>query len=87
MNKQRVVNLTEYKYIIYLLEQLLEMDVNTEEKIKGYIENFGIDNFLKNIELMDLPYDILEKLESLKQIIEALEEQKELTETKKRGVI
>lgn len=85
MNKQRSVNLTEYKYIASLLAQLLELDIDTEEKVTGYIENFGIDNFLKDIELMDLPYDILEKLESLEQIIETLEEEKYMLENEKNG--
>lgn len=85
MNKQRRVNLTEYKYISSLLGQLLELDIDTEEKITGYIENFGIDNFLNDIELMDLPYDVLEKLESLEQIIEALDDEKEMLKNDKTG--
>lgn len=82
MIKQKRIDLDSYKYISLLLGQLIEPDINTEEKITGYIESFGIDNFLKNIEMMDLPYDILEKLESLEQIIEVLEE-KALIENKK----
>lgn len=85
MNKQRRVNLTEYKYISSLLGQLLELDIDTEEKITGYIENFGVDNFLNDIELMDLPYDVLEKLESLEQIIEALDDEKEMLKNDKIG--
>lgn len=85
MNKQRRINLTEYKYISSLLGQLLELDIDTEEKITGYIENFGIDNFLNDIELMDLPYDVLEKLESLEQIIEALDDEKEMLKNDKTG--
>ncbi|MBC2579409.1 hypothetical protein [Clostridium sp. DJ247] len=83
MTKQKRIDLYSYKYISSLVAQLLELDIDTEEKITGYIENFGIDNFLKDIELMDLPYEILEKLESLEQIIEALEEENE----KNGGVI
>ncbi|EQB86616.1 hypothetical protein J2Z44_002355 [Clostridium punense] len=85
MNKQRRINLTEYKYISSLLGQLLELDIDTEEKITGYIENFGVDNFLNDIELMDLPYDVLEKLESLEQIIEALDDEKEMLKNDKNG--
>lgn len=85
MNKQRRVNLTEYKYISSLLGQLLELDIDTEEKITGYIENFGVDNFLNDIELMDLPYDVLEKLESLEQIIEALDDEKQMLKNDKNG--
>ncbi|VYT81566.1 hypothetical protein [Clostridium butyricum] len=85
MNKQRRINLTEYKYISSLIGQLLELDIDTEEKITGYIENFGVDNFLNDIELMDLPYDVLEKLESLEQIIEALDDEKEMLKNDKNG--
>jgi hypothetical protein len=85
MRKRRGINLKEYKYISYLLGQLLELDIYTEEKITGYIENFGVDNFLKNIILMDLPYDVLEKLESLEQIIESLEDEKDMLENYKNG--
>ena len=83
MRKRRGINLKEYKYISSLLGQLLELDIYTEEKITGYIENFGVDNFLKNIILMDLPYDVLEKLESLEQIIDSLEDEKDMLENYK----
>lgn len=78
MNKQQNINLTEYKYISSLLAQLLEVDIYTEEIITGYIENFGVDNFFNNIELMDLPYEVIDKLENLQLILEVLEEEKEL---------
>ena len=87
MNKLRRINLKEYKYLSSLLGQLLELDIYTEEKITGYIEIFGVDNFLNNIELMELPYDILEKLESLEQIIESLEEEKEQLENARTGMM
>lgn len=85
MNRQRTINLNEYKHIISLLVQLLELDMDTEEKITEYIETFGVDNFLRDYELMDLPYDTLEKLESLEEIIEVLEEGRELIEDGKKG--
>ncbi|MCY6356201.1 hypothetical protein [Clostridium sp. ZS2-4] len=85
MNTQRTINLNEYKHIISLLVQLLELDMDTEEKITEHIETFGVDNFLRDYELMDLPYDTLEKLESLEEIIEVLEEGRELMEDGKKG--
>jgi|GEM_PF-2072372 len=85
MNRQRTINLNEYKHIISLLVQLLELDMDTEEKITEYIETFGVDNFLRDYELMDLPYDTLEKLESLAEIIEVLEEGREFMENEKKG--
>ncbi len=85
MNRQRTINLNEYKHIISLLVQLLELDMDTEERITEYIETFGVDNFLRDYELMDLPYDTLEKLESLAEIIEVLEEGREFMENEKKG--
>lgn len=78
MNKQQSINLAEYKYISSLLAQLLEVDIYTEEIITGYIENFGVDKFFNNIEMMDLPSEVIDKLESLQLILEALEEEKEI---------
>ncbi|QAA34946.1 hypothetical protein [Clostridium manihotivorum] len=70
MNKNKGINRDNYKYISSLIAQLLELDIDIEEKITGYIENYGVDNFLKDYDKMDLPYEIYEKLESLGMIIE-----------------
>ncbi len=70
MNKNKGINRDNYKYISSLIAQLLELDIDTEEKITGYIENYGVDNFLKDYDKMELPYEIYEKLESLEMIIE-----------------
>lgn len=78
MNKQQEINLMQYKYISSLLAQLLEVDIYTEEIITGYIETFGVDKFFNNIELMDLPFEVIDKLENLQLILEALEEEKEI---------
>ncbi|ERI90690.1 hypothetical protein HMPREF1982_03728 [Clostridiales bacterium oral taxon 876 str. F0540] len=78
MNKQQSINLAEYKYISSLIAQLLEVDIYTEEIITGYIENFGVDKFFNNIEMMDLPSEVIDKLENLQLILEALEEEKEI---------
>lgn len=70
MNKNKGINRDNYKYISSLISQLLELDIDTEEKITGYIENYGVDNFLKDYDKMELPYETYEKLESLGMIIE-----------------
>ena len=75
MNKNKGINRDNYKYISSLIGQLLELDIYTEEKITGYIENYGIDNFLKDYDKMELSYEICEKLESLGLILETLNEQ------------
>jgi hypothetical protein len=70
VNKNKGINRDNYKYISSLIAQLLELDIDTEEKITGYIENYGVDNFLKDYDKMELPYETYEKLESLGMIIE-----------------
>jgi hypothetical protein len=70
VNKNKGINRDNYKYISSLISQLLELDIDTEEKITGYIENYGVDNFLKDYDKMELPYETYEKLESLGMIIE-----------------
>lgn len=67
MNKQQSINLAEYKYISSLIAQLLEVDIYTEEIITGYIENFGVDKFFNNIEMMDLPSEVIDKLDVIWQ--------------------
>lgn len=78
MKNKILVNLDNYKYISSLIAQILELDIYTEEIITGYIETFGVDNFFNNIEMMDLPSEVIEKLENLQLILEALEEEKEI---------
>jgi hypothetical protein len=85
MNKQQSINLAEYKYISSLIAQLLEVDIYTEEIITGYIENFGVDKFFNNIEMMDLPSEVIDKLENLQLILEALEEEKEINNLWENG--
>jgi hypothetical protein len=75
MNRNKGINRDNYKYISSLIGQLLELDIYTEEKITGYIENYGIDNFLKDYDKMELSYETYEKLESLGLILETLNEQ------------
>ena len=75
MIKQNEINRDNYKYISSLLAQILELDIYSEEKITVYIENYGIDNFLKDYDKIELSYEAYEKLDSLGLIIETLNEQ------------
>ena len=75
MNKNTGIDRDNYKYISSLIAQLFELDIETEEKITGYIENYGMDNFLKDYDKMDLPDDAYGKMESLELILETLYEQ------------
>lgn len=76
MDKKKTINRNSYKYISSLIAQLLELDIDTEEKITGYIEHYGIDNFLKDYDKMEFRYEIYEKLDSLGLVLRTLNEQK-----------
>ena len=75
MNTSEGINLDSYKYICSLIAQLLELDIYIEEKITAYIEKYGINNFLKDYNKMELPYEVYEKLENLGLFLETLNEQ------------
>lgn len=66
------INRDNYKYLCSLMAQLLELDANTEEKITKYIESYGVDNFFKDYDKMELPYEVYEKLEGLQLVLETL---------------
>ncbi|MDT8716068.1 hypothetical protein IAI10_05330 [Clostridium sp. 19966] len=70
MNKE--INRESYKYLCSLMAQLLELDADTEEMITEYIEKHGVDNFFKDYENMELPYEVYEKLEGLQMVLETL---------------
>jgi len=53
----------------------LELDIDTEEKITLYIENYGVDNFLRDFNKMELRSEVYEKLESLELVLETLYDQ------------
>ncbi|OOP72812.1 hypothetical protein [Clostridium beijerinckii] len=72
MINHRGINRDSYKYLCSLMAQILELDVDTEERIKEYIENHGVDNFFKDYEKMELPYEVYEKLEGLQFVLETL---------------
>lgn len=72
MNKNKGMNRDNYKYLSSLIAQLLELDMDTEEKITVYIENYGVDNFLNDYDKMELPYEAYEKLENLELVLETL---------------
>lgn len=62
------------KYLGSLVSQLFGIDLDIEEKITGYIETFGISKFIENFTKMDLPKEVIDKLESLKLILEVYDE-------------
>ena len=75
MNNAKEIDRNNYKYISSLISQLLELDIDTEEKITWYIENYGVDNFLRDFNKMELRSEVYEKLESLELVLETLYDQ------------
>ncbi|TYQ17828.1 UNVERIFIED_CONTAM: hypothetical protein Cloal_0200 [Acetivibrio alkalicellulosi] len=65
-NNNRGIN----KYLSSLLGQLFDLDIDIEEKITGYIENHGIKRFLKDASKIDLPNDVIDKIERLRLVLE-----------------
>lgn len=72
MNRNKEINRDNYKYISSLIAQLLELDIDMEEKITEYIGKYGIDNFLDNFEKIEMSNEAYEKIESLDLILETL---------------
>lgn len=75
MDNGKEIDRNNYKYISSLITQLLEFDIDTEEKITRYIENYGVDNFLRDFNKMELRSEVYEKLENLELVLETLYEQ------------
>jgi len=75
VNNAKEIDRNNYKYISSLISQLLELDIDTEEKITWYIENYGVDNFLRDFNKMELRSEVYEKLESLELVLETLYDQ------------
>ena len=61
---------TEYQRCAVLLAQLIGLDADTEERICICFLSMGIKSFFLNLESLDLPQEIIEKLKNIKFIIE-----------------
>jgi hypothetical protein len=65
---------TEYIKCVDLLDKLIDLDMDTKEKIHRCIQSIGIKKFFSHLELMDLSMETCEKLKSIKSIIELFDE-------------
>ena len=74
MNLKETRNM-EYSKCVNLLAKLIDLDDNTKEKIYKCFQSMGIKNFFANLELLDLPFDIYEKLKNIKFVIEMFDEE------------
>jgi len=64
---------TEYSKCVNLLAKLIDLDDNTKEKIHKCFQSMGIKNFFINLESLDLPFEICEKLKNIKFVIEVFD--------------
>lgn len=72
MNLKEIRN-TEYSKCVELLAKLIDLDDNTKAKIHKCFQSMGIKNFFINLESLDLPFEISEKLKNIKSVIEVFD--------------
>ncbi|HHU17445.1 MAG TPA: hypothetical protein GXZ70_04385 [Clostridiales bacterium] len=65
---------TEYSKCVNLLAKLIDLDDNTKEKIHKCFQSMGIKNLFINLESLDIPFEICEKLKNIKSVIEMFDE-------------
>ena len=65
----KILRDTEYAKCVGILAELIDLDIDTKEKIYKCFQSMGIQNFLIHLELVDLPIETCEKLKSIKSII------------------
>ena len=75
MNLEKLKEM-EYIKCVGLLAELIDLDVDTKEKIHKYFQSMGIKNFFLHLESVDLPSETSEKLKSIKSIIEIVDEKR-----------
>lgn len=73
MNLKETRN-TEYSKCVNLLAKLIDLDDDTKEKIYKCFQSMGIKNFFMNLESLNLPFEICEKLKNIKSVIEMFDE-------------
>lgn len=75
MNLKELKDL-EYLKCVALLSKLIDLDDDTEKRILKCFQNMGVNNFFQHLESIDLPFEIFENLESIKSIIEEIDEER-----------
>lgn len=67
---------TEYIKCVELLAELIGLDADAKERIHKCFQSVGIKSFFLQLESVDLPTEISEKLKSIKAIIEIADEKR-----------
>ena len=73
MNSEKLRDM-EYIKCVGLLAELIDLDANTKEKIHKCFQSMGIKNFFLHLELVNFSPETIEKLKSIKSIIEIFDE-------------
>lgn len=60
----------EYEKCVNLLGELIDVDADTRQKIHKCFQSKGIQNFFLLLDSMELSPEVIEKLKSIKAIIE-----------------
>jgi len=61
---------TEYVKCVDLLTELIDLDSEAKKIIHKGFQSMGIRNFFLHLDSMELPHEAIEKLKSIKAIIE-----------------
>jgi len=64
-----VNKIKQYEAICKSLIELLEVNEEVNLKITEYINNYGIINFFRNFEFMELPDDIRKKFQAIQDVL------------------
>lgn len=67
----------EYLKCVGLLSELIDLDIEAQEKIYQYFKNIGIKNFFLQLEFIGLSPELSDKLNSIKSIIEISDQEGE----------
>lgn len=67
---------TEYKKCAGLLAELVALDADTKEKIHRCFQSVGIKDFFLHLESADLSLETIERLKSIKTIIEIFDDKR-----------
>ena len=69
MNKDFIIK-TEQEKTIELMSQILDMGQEVDARIKNTIKEIGMEAFLFNIDALDFPDEMKEKVNALKEIVQ-----------------
>ena len=89
LNRRAERRITELKYeyqkVAEILSELLELDEDIKKQISEHIQYYGIGHFLENLDILDFPAEILEKLQVIYLMLRYIEISQASEISQKRG--